>query len=130
MTDRIYSFFMQRVSEGRGLSAEATRAVAKGRVWSGEVPAHEAPRLPESVMGTKPSDLCISRTAVQSRVMFGRVAVPRACGFSYKQYGCAAGADALAHGLVDKLGGLQDAIALARQEAKLSEEVPFESMPI
>jgi ClpP class serine protease len=34
-----------------------------------------------------------------------------------------AGADALAHGLVDKLGGLQDAVVLARQEAKLSEEV-------
>ena len=35
MTDSIYRFFMQRVAEGRGLSAEATRAVAKGRVWSG-----------------------------------------------------------------------------------------------
>jgi ClpP class serine protease len=37
MTDSIYRFFMQRVAEGRGLSAEATRAVAKGRVWSGKL---------------------------------------------------------------------------------------------
>lgn len=35
----------------------------------------------------------------------------------------ATGADALELGLVDQLGGLQDAIALARQEAKLSERV-------
>lgn len=33
------------------------------------------------------------------------------------------GADALELGLVDQLGGLQDAIALARQAAKLSEQV-------
>lgn len=33
------------------------------------------------------------------------------------------GKDALAHGLVDCLGGLQDAIALAKQEAGLPLEV-------
>ena len=110
MTDSIYRFFMQRVAEGRGLSAEATRAAAKGRVWSGEALAASLP------------------------AMFGRLAICSlgVCNTKHQQrltaiHGGApsvyAGADALAHGLVDKLGGLQDAVVLARQEAKLSEEV-------
>lgn len=33
--DTIYDEFLRRVAEGRGLTADATRKVAKGRVWSG-----------------------------------------------------------------------------------------------
>ncbi len=34
-TDDVYTHFLERVSEGRHLSLEATRAIAKGRGWSG-----------------------------------------------------------------------------------------------
>jgi protease-4 len=33
--DRIYSDFLDKVAQGRGMSKEAVRAVAKGQVWSG-----------------------------------------------------------------------------------------------
>ena len=110
MTDSIYRFFMQRVAEGRGLSAEATRAVAKGRVWSGEA---LAPSLPAMFSRLAIRALGACNTKHQQRL----TAVHSGASSFY------AGADALAHGLVDKLGGLQDAVVLARHEAKLSEEV-------
>ena len=63
----MYAHFLERVAEGRGKPLEEVRALAKGRVWTGQ--------------------------------------------------------QALAHGLVDALGGLDDAIRLARLEAKLPLEV-------
>lgn len=35
MVEDVYQTFRRRVSEGRGLTAEATHAVSKGRVWTG-----------------------------------------------------------------------------------------------
>jgi protease-4 len=62
--DRTYATFLDRVSNGRGMTTEAVHEVAQGRVWTGE--------------------------------------------------------DALRLGLVDQLGGLEDAIALAASEAGLT----------
>lgn len=66
--DRIYDVFVQRVSDGRGMSIAAVQDVARGRVWTG--------------------------------------------------------ADALDRGLVDRLGGLRDAVALARERAGLPDTAP------
>lgn len=63
MLDRTYDDFLDKVAEGRGLSATETREAAQGKVWSGR--------------------------------------------------------DAQAAGLVDALGGLQTAVALARESAGL-----------
>ncbi len=65
MTDHVYETFMQKVSQGRHLSMDHVRQVAKGRVWTGE--------------------------------------------------------QALKWGLVDRLGDLNTAIDLAKQEAKLDQ---------
>ncbi len=35
-TDTMYNIFLDRVSQGRGMSKEAVHAVAQGRVWSGD----------------------------------------------------------------------------------------------
>ncbi|GAB4815409.1 hypothetical protein N2152v2_002455 [Parachlorella kessleri] len=63
LIDDVYAHFLERVAEGRGKPLEEVRALAKGRVWTGQ--------------------------------------------------------QALAHGLVDALGGLDDAVRLAKLEAKL-----------
>lgn len=65
--DFIYSEFLNRVSEGRGMTIEQVNAVARGRVWTG--------------------------------------------------------VDALRVGLVDTLGGIQDAIAYAAKEAGIEKPV-------
>lgn len=62
--NRTYELFVQRCADGRGVSADAIKAVAEGRVWTGE--------------------------------------------------------DALELGLVDKLGGLEDAIQIAVEKAGLT----------
>src|SRR5690554_1533077 len=65
--DFIYSEFLNRVSEGRGMSLDQVNEVARGRVWTGP--------------------------------------------------------DALRLGLVDTLGGIQDAIAYAAKEAGIEKPV-------
>lgn len=66
LLDEVYADFTSRVVEGRGLSAEAVEAVARGRVWTG--------------------------------------------------------AQAKEHGLVDRLGGLEVAIARAKAAAGIAED--------
>jgi protease IV len=63
MLDRIYTDFVQKVADGRGMSVADVDAVARGRIWSG--------------------------------------------------------ADAAGNGLVDTLGGLRDAVDIARERAGL-----------
>jgi protease IV len=69
MLDRIYDEFITKVATGRGMSASAVDAVARGRIWSG--------------------------------------------------------ADAAGNGLVDSLGGLRDALSIARSKAGLRLDAPL-----
>jgi protease-4 len=63
MLDRVYTDFVQKVADGRGMTYDAVHEIARGRIWSG--------------------------------------------------------VDAVGNGLVDELGGLRDAAALARERGKL-----------
>src|SRR3954470_16375350 len=68
MLDRIYTDFVQKVADGRGLTYDAVHEVARGRIWSGS--------------------------------------------------------DAAGNGLVDVLGGMRDAAAIARERGKLPADAP------
>ncbi len=74
LINRVYDLFLDRVSDGRGMSKEEIDAIGGGRVWTGK--------------------------------------------------------QALAHGLVDALGGLDAALAKARELGGLSPRSPVREIPV